>query len=99
VHRAAWRHLGTRLLIALHASLHETRQTAPSYQPKHPNSAPGRAVGSILQVYARGWFCRRMRCRSSGTGIGLRALTFAPPVFPSGTQILENNAAATILAD
>lgn len=38
----------------------------------------------------------RMRLRSSGTAMGFSALTFAPPVLPSGIQILENSAAATM---
>jgi hypothetical protein len=38
----------------------------------------------------------RMRLRSSGIGIGFSALTFAPPVLPSGIQIRENSAAATM---
>lgn len=38
--------------------------------------------------------CSMMCLRASGTGMRLSALTFAPPVLPSGTQILENNAAA-----
>ena len=33
--------------------------------------------------------------RSSGIGIGFKALTFAPPVLPVGTQILLNKSAAT----
>ena len=34
--------------------------------------------------------------RSSGIGMGFSALTFAPPVLPSGIQIRENSAAATM---
>jgi hypothetical protein len=41
-------------------------------------------------------FSWSIRSKSSGRGIGSNALTFAPPVLPFGTHILENSAAATI---
>jgi hypothetical protein len=39
----------------------------------------------------------RIFFKSSGIGIGFNGLTLAPPVFPVGTQILENNTEAIIL--
>lgn len=64
-------------------------------------SRKGRRLDIVVQHSVRPWCYtisrrawRRMALRSSGMGIGSKALTCAPPVLPSGTQMRENRNAA-----